>query len=330
LIDGCDRANWRAKETELASTDNVAFLFPGQGSQYVGMGKELCEHYSVAAQAFEEAEQTLGFSLRQLCFFGPEADLQLTENTQPAILALSVAALRVLQSESGVKAAYVAGHSLGEYSALVCVGALSFSDALRVVRERGRLMQAAVPSGKGAMAVIIGLDMAAVSSICQQAEEGEVVAPANYNGGGQIVIAGSKAAVARAMVLAKSDGAKRVLELPVSAPFHCPLMRPAAEGLKRILDDVTIDPFSVGVISNVDAEVNLDPARVKLLLAEQAMRPVRWEESVQKLERLGVSKMLEVGPGRVLKGLVKRISPKVKVDTFEVPQDLARLRNYIT
>ena len=314
----------------MTSTDNVAFLFPGQGSQYVGMGKELCEHYSVAAQAFEEAEQTLGFSLRQLCFFGPEADLQLTENTQPAILALSVAALRVVQSESGVKPAYVAGHSLGEYSALVCVGALSFSDALRVVRERGRLMQAAVPSGKGAMAVIIGLDMAAVSSICQQAEEGEVVAPANYNGGGQIVIAGSKAAVARAMVLAKSDGAKRVLELPVSAPFHCPLMRSAAEGLKRILDDVTIDPFSVGVISNVDAEVNLDPARVKRLLAEQAMRPVRWEESVHKLESLGVSKMLEVGPGRVLKGLVKRISPKVEVDTFEVPQDLARLRNYIT
>lgn len=314
----------------MAITDSVAFLFPGQGSQYVGMGKELCEHYSVAAQAFEEADQTLGFSLRQLCFFGPEADLQLTENTQPAILALSVAALRVLQSESGVKPAYVAGHSLGEYSALVCVGALSFSDALRVVRERGRLMQAAVPSGKGAMAVIIGLDMAAVSSICQKAEEGEVVAPANYNGGGQIVIAGSKAAVARAMVLAKSGGAKRVLELPVSAPFHCPLMKPAAEGLKRVLDNVTIHPFSVGVISNVDAEVNLDPARVKPTLAEQAMRPVRWEESVQKLESLGVSKMLEVGPGRVLKGLVKRISPKIEVDTFEAPQDLARLRNYIT
>ncbi|HEX6176603.1 MAG TPA: ACP S-malonyltransferase [Candidatus Binatia bacterium] len=314
----------------MAITDSVAFLFPGQGSQYVGMGKELCEHYSVAAQAFEEAEQTLGFSLRQLCFYGSEADLQLTENTQPAILALSVAALRVLQSESGVKPAYVAGHSLGEYSALVCVGALSFSDALRVVRERGRLMQAAVPSGKGAMAVIIGLDMAAVSSICQKAEEGEVVAPANYNGGGQIVIAGSKAAVARAMVLAKSDGAKRVLELPVSAPFHCPLMKPAAEGLKRVLDNVTIHPFSVGVISNVDAEVNLDPARVKPTLAEQAMRPVRWEESVHKLESLGVSKMLEVGPGRVLKGLVKRISPKIEVDTFEAPQDLARLRNYIT
>jgi len=313
----------------MASTNGVAFLFPGQGSQYVGMGKELCEHYSVAAQAFQEAEQTLGLSLKQLCFYGPEAELQLTENTQPAILAVSVAALRVLQAETGVQPSYVAGHSLGEYSALVCVGALSFSDALKIVRERGRLMQAAVPSGKGAMAVILGLDMAAVSSICKQAEDGEVVAPANYNGGGQIVIAGSKAAVARAMLLAKSAGAKRVVELPVSAPFHCPLMKPAAEGLKRILNDVTIRPFTVGVIGNVNAEVNLDPVQIKLLLSEQAMRPVRWEESVHRLENLGVSKMLEVGPGRVLKGLVKRISPKITVDTFEAPQDLARLRNDI-
>jgi [acyl-carrier-protein] S-malonyltransferase len=313
----------------VASTNSVAFLFPGQGSQYVGMGKELCEHSSVAAQAFQEAEQTLGFSLKQLCFYGPEADLQLTENTQPAILAVSVAALRVLQAEIAVQPAYVAGHSLGEYSALVCVGALSFSDALKIVRERGRLMQAAVPSGKGAMAVIMGLDVAAVSSICKQAEDGEVVGPANYNGGGQIVIAGSKAAVARAMLLAKSEGAKRVVPLPVSAPFHCPLMKPAAEGLKRILNDVTIHPFTVGVIGNVNADVNLDPAQIKLLLAEQAMKPVRWEESVQRLENLGVSKMLEVGPGRVLKGLVKRISPKIAVDTFEVPQDLARLRNDI-
>ena len=313
----------------MASTNSVAFLFPGQGSQYVGMGKELCEHSSVAAQAFQEAEQTLGFSLKQLCFYGPEADLQLTENTQPAILAVSVAALRVLQAEIAVQPAYVAGHSLGEYSALVCVGALSFSDALKIVRERGRLMQAAVPSGKGAMAVIMGLDVAAVSSICKQAEDGEVVAPANYNGGGQIVIAGSKAAVARAMLLAKSEGAKRVVPLPVSAPFHCPLMKPAAEGLKRILNDVTIHPFTVGVIGNVNADVNLDPAQIKLLLAEQAMKPVRWEESVQRLENLGVSKMLEVGPGRVLKGLVKRISPKIAVDTFEVPQDLARFRNDI-
>jgi [acyl-carrier-protein] S-malonyltransferase len=326
LWDGADR---RAKGIELVSTDDVAFLFPGQGSQHVGMGKKLCEHYSVAAQAFEEAEQTLGLSLKQLCFYGPEADLQLTENTQPAILAVSVAALRVLQSETVIRPAYVAGHSLGEYSALVCVGALSFGDALRIVRERGRLMQAAVPSGEGAMAVIIGLDMAAVSSICKQAQDGEVVAAANYNGGGQIVIAGSKAAVARAMLLAKSDGAKRVVELPVSAPFHCPLMKPAAEGLKRILNDMTIHPFTVGVISNVNAEVNLDAARIKLLLAEQAMSPVRWEESIQRLESLGVSKMLEVGPGRVLKGLVKRINPKIEVDTFQAPQDLARIRNGI-
>lgn len=309
----------------MTSTGSVAFLFPGQGSQYVGMGKQLCEHFSVAAQAFEEAEETLGFSLSQLCFFGPEVDLQLTENTQPAILAVSVAALRVLQSETAVRPSYVAGHSLGEYSALVCVGALSFRDALRIVRERGRLMQAAVPSGEGAMAVIIGLEVDAISSICKAAEQADVVAPANYNGGRQTVIAGSRAAVGRAMLLAKSIGAKRVIELPVSAPFHCPLMRPAAEGLKRILDDVTIHPFSIGVISNVNAEVNLDAGCVKVLLAEQAMRPVRWEESVRRLESLGVSTMLEVGPGRVLKGLVKRISPKIEMDNFEVPQDLARI-----
>lgn len=309
----------------MTSTGSVAFLFPGQGSQYVGMGKQLCEHFSVAAQAFEEAEETLGFSLSQLCFFGPEVDLQLTENTQPAILAVSVAALRVLQSETAVRPSYVAGHSLGEYSALVCVGALSFRDALRIVRERGRLMQAAVPSGEGAMAVIIGLEVDAISSICKAAEQADVVAPANHNGGRQTVIAGSRAAVGRAMLLAKLIGAKRVIELPVSAPFHCPLMRPAAEGLKRILDDVTIHPFSIGVISNVNAEVNLDAGCVKVLLAEQAMRPVRWEESVRRLESLGVSTMLEVGPGRVLKGLVKRISPKIEMDNFEVPQDLARI-----
>jgi [acyl-carrier-protein] S-malonyltransferase len=289
------------------------------------MGRELCERFPVAAQVFQEAEQTLGFSLSQLCFFGPEADLQLTENTQPAILAASVAALRVLESETLFKPLYVAGHSLGEYSALVCVGALSFSDAIRVVRERGRLMQAAVAAGKGAMAVIIGLEMEAVTAVCEEAEQGDVVAPANYNGGGQIVIAGAKAAVARAMLLAKSHGAKRVLELPVSAPFHCPLMRPAAEGLKRVLSDVTVHSFSIGVIANVDAEVNLDAGRVKPLLAEQATKPVRWEESVRRLESLGVSKMLEVGPGRVLKGLVKRISPKIELDNFETPQDLARI-----
>jgi [acyl-carrier-protein] S-malonyltransferase len=309
----------------VASRGSVAFVFPGQGSQHVGMGKPLCERFPVAAEVFQEADQTLGFALSRLCFFGPEADLQLTENTQPAILTASIAGLRVLQSETSYKPSYVAGHSLGEYTGLVCVGALSFKDALRVVRERGRLMQAAVPAGTGAMAVIIGLEMEAVGSLCEEAEQGDVIAPANYNGGGQIVVAGSKPAVVRAMLLARSRGAKRVLELPVSAPFHCPLMRPAAEGLKRVLSDVSIHSFSIGVISNVDAQVNVDADRVKPLLVEQSMKPVRWEESIRMLESLGVSKMLEIGPGRVLKGLIKRISPKIELDNFESPHDFARI-----
>jgi [acyl-carrier-protein] S-malonyltransferase len=289
------------------------------------MGKDLCAQFPVARRVFQEADESLGFSLSQLCCRGPEADLKLTENTQPAILTASVAALRVLQTETPLEPAYVAGHSLGEYSALVCVGALSFRDAVHVVRERGRLMQAAVPAGEGAMAVILGLDTKAVGAVCEEASQGDVVAPANYNGGGQIVIAGGKGAVARAMSLAKSAGAKRVLELPVSAPFHCPLMRPAADGLQRVLTNVNIQPFSVGIVTNVDAEVNLDPGRVKVLLTQQAVKPVRWEESVRKLETLGIAKILEVGPGKVLKGLVKRISPAIETDNFEAPQDLARV-----
>jgi [acyl-carrier-protein] S-malonyltransferase len=312
-------------EIKVGSSDSVAFVFPGQGSQYVGMSRKLCERFPVAARVFEEAEQTLGFSLSQLCFFGPEGDLQRTENTQPAILTASVAALRVLESETSFKPSYVAGHSLGEYSALVCVGAFSFGDAIRVVRERGRLMQAAVPPGEGAMAVIIGLEVEVVSAVCEEAEQGDVVTPANYNGGGQVVIAGARSAVARAVLVAKSRGAKRVVELPVSAPFHCPLMRPAAEGLKQVLSDVSVHPFSTGVITNVSAEVNLDVGCVKRLLAEQAMKPVRWEESVRKLESLGISKVLEVGPGRVLTGLIKRISPKMELENFETPEDLARV-----
>jgi [acyl-carrier-protein] S-malonyltransferase len=309
----------------VVSNGVVAFVFPGQGSQYIGMGKELYDQFAVAKQTFEEAEGALGFSLSRLCFSGPESELKLTENTQPAILTVSVAAWRVLTSETPLKPAYVAGHSLGEYSALVSVGALSFFDAVRVVRARGRFMQAVVPAGEGAMAVVIGLGMETITSVCEEAAEGDIVTPANYNGGGQVVIAGSKSAVIRAESLAKSRGAKRVLDLPVSAPFHCPLMRPAADELGRVLQDVIVQPFSVGVVTNVDAEVNFDAARVKSLLTEQAVQPVRWEQSVRKLEHLGVSKILEVGPGKVLKGLVKRINPDMEVDNFESPRDLARI-----
>ena len=306
-------------------SSNTAFIFPGQGSQYVGMGKELCAQFAVAQQVFTEAEDALGFSLRRLCFDGPEAELKLTENTQPAILTVAVAALRVLETETALRAAVVAGHSLGEYSALVAVGALQFADAVRVVRERGRLMQQAVPAGEGAMAVLMGLEMDQVQSLCSDAGQGDIVSPANYNGGGQVVIAGTKNAVVRAMALAKERGAKRVLELPVSAPFHCQLMKPAADGLQKVLSPVTIHPFRIGVVTNVEAEVNLNADRVKSLLSEQAVQPVRWEESVKKLAELGCRRVVEVGPGKVLKGLIKRILPALDADNFEAPQDLPRL-----
>jgi [acyl-carrier-protein] S-malonyltransferase len=290
------------------------------------MGKDLCEQFGAAREIFAQADDALGFSLSKVCFSGPEAELKLTENTQPAILATSIAALRVLESETGLRADYAAGHSLGEYSALICAGAFSFLDAIKVVRQRGRFMQEAVPEGHGSMAVILGLDMDQVRSLCDAASRGEVVAPANYNGGGQIVIAGATAAVARAVALAKERGAKRVLDLPVSAPFHCELMRPAAQRLSQALQPVRIRPLCVGVITNVEAEVNQDPDRVKLLLAEQAVRPVRWEESVRKLEALGCQRVFEVGPGKVLKGLIKRISSSLAVENFVSVQDLARAR----
>jgi len=304
---------------------HLAFVFPGQGSQYVGMGKDLSAEFALARETFAEADDALGFSLSGLCFAGPEADLKLTENTQPAILATSIAALRVLEAETPLRPAFVAGHSLGEYSALVAVGALKFSDAVRVVRERGRLMQQAVPEGQGAMAVVLGLEMDAVRALCADAARGEVVSPANFNGAGQVVIAGAKSAVQRAMTLAKERGAKRVLDLPVSAPFHCQLMQPAAEGLERTLRDVAVQPFDIGVITNAEADVNRSAERVKSLLIEQAVRPVRWEESVKKLVVLDCQRAIEIGPGKILKGLMTRIERNMELENFEAPQDLSRV-----
>jgi [acyl-carrier-protein] S-malonyltransferase len=308
----------------MGETIGTILVFPGQGSQHVGMGKELFEQFDEAKRVFFEAEEVLGLPLRQWCFSGPEEKLKLTEYTQPAILTVSVAALRVLEAECGTTPSFVAGHSLGEYSALVCVGALHFRDAVKVVRERGRLMQEAVPEGEGMMVAVLGLEAAAVQQLCDEACEGDVVVPANFNGGGQIVVAGNREAVLRVKSLARDRGAKKVVELPVSAPFHSPLMRPASEGLRKTLEDVAIHPFSVGVVSNVEATVNLDPERVKPLLVEQVVRPVQWEETIKHVAGLGCNRALEVGPGRVLCGLIKRITPGMETKNVAAPGDLEK------
>ena len=285
----------------------IAFVFPGQGSQFSGMGKELADNFEVARRVFEEANDSLGFDLAQLCFSGSEDDLKLTANTQPAILATSIAALRVLQNETDLSPDFAAGHSLGEYSALVAAGVLSLAAAIRTVRQRGTFMQEAVPVGVGAMAAIMGIEGEELAALCRDAAAGEVVAPANFNSPGQIVIAGHTSAVERAIALAKERGAKRALLLPVSAPFHSALMAPAAERLKQELETVSVSPYSYPVVSNVEALPCDDETRVKPLLVEQVCAPVRWDESIFGMKALGVTRYVEVGPGRVLSSLIKRI-----------------------
>lgn len=293
------------------------FLFPGQGSQYAGMGKDLADNFSIASHTFEEADDALGFKLSKLCFDGPEEDLKLTFNTQPAILTASVAALRVVQQETGLTADCVAGHSLGEYSALVCSGALSLADAVRTVRSRGTFMQEAVPVGVGAMAAMLSIEADVLAAICEEAAQGEGVSPANYNSPGQIVIAGHATAVNRTIELAKAKGYRKSMLLPVSAPFHCALMQPAAERLKQVLDCIVVHPLVLPVITNVEALPNQDAGRVRELLVSQVCAPVRWEQSVHAMINSGVTRFVEIGPGKVLTGLVKRINKEMSLVNIE-------------
>lgn len=283
-------------------------LFPGQGSQRVGMGADLAAAYPVARRTFEEADERLGMPLSRLCFEGPEETLRLTEHAQPAILTASIAAYRVLEETTALRPAAVCGHSLGEWSALVAAGALELGDAVAAVRERGRLMQEAVSAGEGAMAAVLGLEPDAVARLCAEAARGEVLAPANLNGGGQVVVAGHAPAVARLTRLAGAHGA-RVQPLAVSAPFHCALMEPAAVGLARYLQAVHFRDPLIPVWTTVEARPVKGNAELPGLLVRQVTAPVRWEETVNGIAGLGAGVALEVGPGRVLCGLLKRIAP---------------------
>ena len=294
------------------------------------MGAALAYEFEPARRVFEEADEVLGFRLSKLCFEGPEDQLRLTENTQPATLATSIAALRVFEAECGLLPEFAAGHSLGEYSALVAAAAMSFADAISAVRERGRLMQQACPPGEGTMAALLGLDIAAVNAICAEvASDSGLAVPANLNAPGQIVISGHSGAVRRALDLAKTRGGGASMELKVSAPFHSPLMRPARDGMIPVLEKIIIHPLRFAVIANATAEANRDPERVKPLLLQQITSPVRWEESMAVLTRAGVTESIEFGEGRVLAGLMRRINRSIKVRATDDPKSLrATIENF--
>ncbi len=302
-----------------------AFIFPGQGAQFPGMGKDFFENFSVARQVFEAANEALDFDLAGLCFNGPEDDLKLTRNTQPAILTMSIAALRVVESETGLRPSFAAGHSLGEYSALVCSGAIDFATAVKTVRFRGTFMQEAVPVGVGAMAAILSAEADALVEICAEAAQGEVVAPANYNSPGQIVIAGHASAVHRAIEIAKGKGFRKAMLLPVSAPFHCSLMQPAADRLKTVLTGLSYQKMLLPVVTNVEARANDNCDRVQDLLVTQVCAPVLWEQSVNAMIQSGVTRFIVIGPGKVLSGLVKRISKEAQLVNVEDRNSLALL-----
>lgn len=287
------------------------------------MGAALARDFEPARRVFDEADDVLGFALSELCFDGPEDELRLTENTQPATLATSIAALRAFEAECGLLPEFAVGHSLGEYSALVAAGAISFADAISAVRERGRLMQQACPAGEGTMAALLGLDLAAVNAICAEVgSDNELAVPANLNAPGQVVISGNAAAVRRALELAKKRGGGASMELKVSAPFHSPLMRPARDGMIQVLEKITIHPLRFAVIANATAEPNREPERVKALLLEQITSPVQWEESMVFLTRAGVTESIEFGEGRVLAGLMRRINRDTKVRATDDPKSL--------